>query len=87
LPAIFSNFFHSALDSQAPRSSCFDSEQTHAFDQHRKFQSSHVLLLEGRDPEGLEKALRDVLALDPNHAEARHNLAIVLKDRSIERRG
>jgi glycosyltransferase involved in cell wall biosynthesis len=42
---------------------------------------SHVLLLEGRDWEALEKALRDVLAIDPNHAEARHNLTVLLKQR------
>jgi hypothetical protein len=37
-----------------------------------------VLLQEGRDWEGAERALRDVLALDPGHAEARHNLDVLL---------
>src|SRR5207244_902317 len=36
---------------------------------------SHVLLLEGRDWPAAEKALRDVLALDPSNGEARRNLA------------
>jgi tetratricopeptide (TPR) repeat protein len=40
---------------------------------------SHVLLQEGRDWAAAEQALRDVLALDPNHAEARHNLALLLQ--------
>jgi tetratricopeptide (TPR) repeat protein len=40
---------------------------------------SHALLQEGRDPEPAERALRDVLALDPNNAEARHNLAVLLR--------
>jgi hypothetical protein len=40
---------------------------------------SHVLLQEGRDPQAAEKALHDVLALDPNHREARHNLAALQK--------
>jgi hypothetical protein len=38
---------------------------------------SHVLLLEGSDWQATAKALRDVLAFDPNHAEARKNLAIL----------
>jgi hypothetical protein len=45
---------------------------------------SHVLLQEGRDLAGAEKALRDVLALDPNHAEARVNLAVLLQNRQRE---
>jgi tetratricopeptide (TPR) repeat protein len=38
---------------------------------------SHVLLQEGRDWAAAEKALRDVLALDPNHAEAKRNLELL----------
>ena len=40
---------------------------------------SHVLLQEGRDTAATEQALRDVLALDPNHAATRKNLAVLLK--------
>ncbi len=39
---------------------------------------SHVLLQEGRDPKAAETALREILALDPANAEARHNLTILL---------
>jgi tetratricopeptide (TPR) repeat protein len=39
---------------------------------------SHVLLQEGRDREAAERALREVLALDPEHPEARNNLAVLL---------
>jgi len=39
---------------------------------------SHVLLQEGRDPEAAERALREILALDPVNTEARHNLAVLL---------
>jgi tetratricopeptide (TPR) repeat protein len=35
---------------------------------------SRVLLAEGRDPAATVQALRDVLALEPNHSEARTNL-------------
>jgi glycosyltransferase involved in cell wall biosynthesis/Flp pilus assembly protein TadD len=42
---------------------------------------SHVLLQEGRDPDAAEQALRDVLALDPQHAEARSNLSVLLLTR------
>jgi GT2 family glycosyltransferase/predicted Zn-dependent protease len=42
---------------------------------------SHVLLQEGRDLAAAERALRDVLALDPQHAEARGNLAVLLQER------
>jgi tetratricopeptide (TPR) repeat protein len=42
---------------------------------------SHVLLQEGRDLAAAEQALRDVLALDPHHAEARSNLAVLLQNR------
>jgi glycosyltransferase involved in cell wall biosynthesis/Flp pilus assembly protein TadD len=43
---------------------------------------SHALLQEGRDPAAAEAALRAVLALDPNDAEARHNLALLLRQRA-----
>jgi tetratricopeptide (TPR) repeat protein len=39
---------------------------------------SHALLQEGCDPAAAERALREVLALDPGNREARHNLAILL---------
>src|SRR5262249_36018375 len=39
---------------------------------------SHVLLQEGQDL-AAEEALRDVLALDPDNAEARHNLCVLLQ--------
>jgi tetratricopeptide (TPR) repeat protein len=39
---------------------------------------SHVLLQEGREPQTAERALRDILALDPLNAEARHNLSVLL---------
>jgi FkbM family methyltransferase len=42
---------------------------------------SHVLLREGRDPAATEAALRGVLALCPGHAEARHNLDVLLRER------
>jgi glycosyltransferase involved in cell wall biosynthesis/Flp pilus assembly protein TadD len=42
---------------------------------------SHVLLQEGKDAVAAEKALRDVLALDPGNAEARHNLQVLLSQR------
>jgi tetratricopeptide (TPR) repeat protein len=45
---------------------------------------SRVLLEEGRDPLAAEQALRDVLALDPTHAEARHNLAVHLRRQGRE---
>jgi hypothetical protein len=37
----------------------------------------HVLLQEDHDPKAAERALRAVLALAPEHAEARHNLALL----------
>jgi tetratricopeptide (TPR) repeat protein len=40
---------------------------------------SHVLLQEDRDLQAAEKALRDVLALDPEHAEAKQNLHVLLQ--------
>jgi glycosyltransferase involved in cell wall biosynthesis/predicted Zn-dependent protease len=42
---------------------------------------SHVLMLEGRDWPAAEQALRDVLALEPTHAETLRNLAILEKRR------
>jgi tetratricopeptide (TPR) repeat protein len=39
---------------------------------------SHVFLQEGKDWDAAEQALRDVLTLDPNHAQARHNLNVLL---------
>jgi GT2 family glycosyltransferase/tetratricopeptide (TPR) repeat protein len=38
---------------------------------------SHVLLQEGRDLAAAEQALQEVLALDPDNREARHNLAVL----------
>jgi hypothetical protein len=40
---------------------------------------SHVLLQEGQDWAGAEQALRAILALNPSHAEAQRNLAVLLK--------
>jgi Tfp pilus assembly protein PilF len=40
---------------------------------------THVLLQEGRDWAAAERALRDVLDIAPNHAEARRNLAVLLR--------
>ncbi|MBV9123425.1 MAG: tetratricopeptide repeat protein, partial [Planctomycetes bacterium] len=40
---------------------------------------SHVLLREDRDPAATERALRGVLALDPANAQARDNLAQLLR--------
>jgi hypothetical protein len=40
---------------------------------------THVLLQEGRDWRSAEQSLRDVLELAPNHAEARRNLDILLR--------
>ena len=37
---------------------------------------SHVLLQEAKDWTGAGQALRDILALDPANAEAKHNLAV-----------
>jgi tetratricopeptide (TPR) repeat protein len=38
---------------------------------------SHILLQEDQDPAAAEQALRDVLALDPDNAEAQHNLTVL----------
>jgi glycosyltransferase involved in cell wall biosynthesis/Flp pilus assembly protein TadD len=42
---------------------------------------SHVLLQEGRDLQAAEDALRQVLRLDPENKEARHNLDLLLRQR------
>jgi Tfp pilus assembly protein PilF len=42
---------------------------------------SHALLQEDKDPIAAEQALRNVLLLDPNHAEAKRNLGILLSAR------
>lgn len=42
---------------------------------------SYAYLQEGSDWAAAEQALRDVLTLDPNHAEARHNLKVLLEQR------
>ncbi len=43
---------------------------------------SHVLLQEGRDWAAAEQVLRAVLALDPGHREARHNLTLLLRQQT-----
>jgi tetratricopeptide (TPR) repeat protein len=40
---------------------------------------SHALIREAKDWPAAEQALRDVLTLDPNHSESRHNLAVLLR--------
>jgi tetratricopeptide (TPR) repeat protein len=40
---------------------------------------SQVLLQEGRDWEAAEQALRTILEMDANHAEAKHNLTLLLR--------
>jgi GT2 family glycosyltransferase/predicted Zn-dependent protease len=40
---------------------------------------SQVLLQEGRDWAAAEQSLRDVLEMDPNHSETRHNLRVLLR--------
>ena len=46
---------------------------------------SQVLLQEGRDWPAAERALPRVLELDPNNAEARHNLGLLLRRLGRER--
>ncbi len=41
---------------------------------------SYAYLQEGRDPAAAERALRGVLELDPDNAEAQHNLAVLLHE-------
>jgi hypothetical protein len=43
---------------------------------------SQALLQEGQDAAAAERALRDILTLDPNHYEARHNLGVLLQQRA-----
>jgi tetratricopeptide (TPR) repeat protein len=43
---------------------------------------SHVLLQEGKDRSGAHATLRRILELDPNHAQARHNLALLNREMS-----
>jgi hypothetical protein len=43
---------------------------------------SHVLLQEGRDRGSAERALREILAREPQHAEAWHNLHVLLHQQS-----
>ena len=43
---------------------------------------SHVLLQEGQDPGAAAESLRAILRLDPGHAEARRNLAVLLRQRA-----
>jgi glycosyltransferase involved in cell wall biosynthesis len=43
---------------------------------------SHCLLQEDKDRLAAERALRDILALDPDHQEARHNLAVLLRNKN-----
>jgi tetratricopeptide (TPR) repeat protein len=45
---------------------------------------SHALLQEGRDGAAAEQALRDILALDPRHAEAQRNLAVLRQQQASE---
>lgn len=44
---------------------------------------SHALLQQGKDLPAAEQALRDVLALDPDNPQARHNLRLVLQQRGV----
>src|SRR5262249_5697624 len=43
---------------------------------------SHVLLQEGRDLRAAEQSLRDILAIVPEHAEAKHNLSLLLRSQT-----
>jgi GT2 family glycosyltransferase/Flp pilus assembly protein TadD len=45
---------------------------------------SHALLQEGKDWEAAERALRDILTLDPQNAEANNNLQVLLEQRKRE---
>jgi Flp pilus assembly protein TadD len=44
---------------------------------------SYTLLQEGKNLPGAERTLRQILALDPDNAEARQNLAVLLKNRGL----
>jgi glycosyltransferase involved in cell wall biosynthesis/Tfp pilus assembly protein PilF len=43
---------------------------------------SHVLLQEGKDWPAAERALRDILDLEPTNQEAQHNLQLLLRNRA-----
>lgn len=45
---------------------------------------SHVLLQEGCDWQAAEQALRDILAIDPQHKEAKQNLQVLLHQQQRE---
>jgi len=50
----------------------------------------HVLLQEDQDRDAAERALRDVLALDPGQVETRHNLSVLMQrqgKKTAERNG
>ena len=42
---------------------------------------SYVLLQEGTDPDAAERTLRILLEMEPTNTEARHNLAVLLRER------
>jgi GT2 family glycosyltransferase/predicted Zn-dependent protease len=44
---------------------------------------SYVLLQEGNDPDAAERTLRILLELEPTNTEARHNLAVLLRERAV----
>jgi glycosyltransferase involved in cell wall biosynthesis/Flp pilus assembly protein TadD len=48
---------------------------------------SHVFLQEGRDWPAAQRALCDVLAVEPEHAESRHNLAVLLQQQGYTNNG
>jgi GT2 family glycosyltransferase/predicted Zn-dependent protease len=48
---------------------------------------SHALLQEGRDWHAAERVLRELLQLNPEHAEARHNLRVLLQQQGREHEG
>jgi predicted Zn-dependent protease len=48
---------------------------------------SHVLLQDGSERAAVIQALRNVLALDPNHAEPRRSLETLLKDEGGPKNG
>jgi tetratricopeptide (TPR) repeat protein len=48
---------------------------------------SHIFLQEGKDWTAAETALREVLRLEPNHAEAKRNLSILVHQRNQQAAG
>lgn len=40
---------------------------------------SHAILQEDRDPRAAEQALREILTLDPDNLQAKHNLQLLLQ--------